>query len=420
MRLTVPYGAAIILSAVFPDALQAQSLEETVAAAVERSPTIAAAAAREDSAAAAVAQAHAERNPTATAQGQIGVGRIDPGGFFGLPADSVTPRVAEVSAQWPLFTGGRVGAAIAQADAGREIAALSTHGARLDVRLQVVRAYTQALAGQEQERSYAALETALAEVLRQSRLMFSTGAATSTDVAQAEARLAEAQAGLAQAKGALAEANARLTRLAGAPVAIQTPLPEAPPLPQNAQLAADQAIATNPQVQQARKAATFAEASVRMAQAERRPTVAAYAQASSIRDQFFPGYKADAASVGVRAQWNFFTGGRTSAKISKAEADARAASFDAAAAEDRVAIQAIQGFEAVRAARAMLTANEKRATATQEALRSTRLEVKTGIKPQLALLDAEREAIAAQSALIEATGNLLTAAYTLRSITGMD
>ena len=80
----------------------------------------------------------------------------------------------------------------------------------------------------------------------------------------------------------------------------------------------------------------------------------------------------------------------------------------------------MQGFTGLAAARAMLDAAQARVSASEEALRGTRLEVQTGAKPQLALLDAEREALAARTARIEAQGQVLTAAYTLRAITGAD
>lgn len=418
MRAISSVPVALVL-ALLPAALQAQTLDEALAAAIEHSPAVEAARARADAAEAGARQARAERNPSASFQGQIGAGRIDPQGFFSLPADDVTPRVAQVGGEWPLFTGGRIGAAVEQARLGREMANIGVDAALLDLRLQVIRAYTQALTAREQVASYSAMTRMLEEVLRQSRLMYKAGAQTSTDVSQAEARLAEAEAGLAGARGALAEAQVRLSQLAGQPIEPEGDLPPPPPVPASADLAVQMALADNPQLAQARKAAEMAEAGVRGAKAERMPTVGAYAEASSVRDQFFPGYKADSASIGIRGQWKFFTGGRVGAKVDRAEAEARAAAADARLAQQMVEIQAVRSFEAVQAARAMQQAAEKRAAATVEALRSTRLEVQAEAKPQLALLDASREAIEAETARIEATGNLLAAAHMLRSVTGM-
>lgn len=403
-----------------PTSLAAQSLDQVMSDALANSPALDAAQARSDAADAALDQAQAERMPSATLQGQIGVGRIDPQGFFALPADNVTPRVAQVEAEWPLLTFGRVGSAIDQARAGQELASVNTSAAALQLRLQTVEAYSQARAAREMVRSYTALEASLTEVLRQARLKFEVGEGTSTQISQAEARLAGAQAALAQARGNLATAHAQLTALTGYEVNASDDLPAPPAVPATREEAVAMALEGNPNVRQARQGAEIARAAVRGARAEGMPAIAAYAEASTVRDQFFPGYKADSASVGVRGRWRFFAGGRTGAAVTRAEAEARAAEADVRVAEQMVEVRTIQAFEAMQAARLALRANEAQAAATQEALRATRLEVEVGAKPQLALLDAEREAIEAETARIRAAGNLLVATYTLRSLTGME
>jgi outer membrane protein len=66
----------------------------------------------------------------------------------------------------------------------------------------------------------------------------------------------------------------------------------------------------------------------------------------------------------------------------------------------------------------MAEASARRRTAAAEALRATRLEVKVGMKPQLALLDAEREALDAEVMAIRADGAVLTAGWQLKALTG--
>lgn len=417
MRRTIlPLALACAPLACGPAA--AESLDEVVAASLAHSPALAASKAREDSAEASLDEARAQRMPNAQAQGQIGVGRIDPQGFFGLSAADVTPRMAEVTVDLPIYTGGRINAAKLQAEGGRAAAALATQATVLDVRIQVVRAYSQALAAAQEVRSYRKLGEELDETMRQAKLKFSAGEGTSTEVAQANARRAEAQAGLGAAQGSLATAEARLALLVGHQVSPSERMPDAPQVPASVDDAVAQALARNPSAAQARKAADIARAEISAARAEGLPNVGLYAEGASVRDQFFPGYKADSASVGVRASWNFFSGGRVSAKVHRAAANARAADADADAAALEIESQARQSFAAVASARAVLAAAEARSAATQEALRGTRLEVSVGAKPQLALLDAEREAIAADTARINAQGQLLLAAYTLLAVTG--
>lgn len=398
----------------------AQSLEVVIGEALARSPALAAARARAESAEAGIAQARAERAPSAVLDGQVGVGRIDPQGFFGLAADDVVPRSARVTVELPLFNGGRISAAIRQASGGAEAADQQVRMTKFELRIRVVQAYAQAVTAQQLIARYDTLNRALDEALRQARLKFTAGEGTSTETAQAQARRAEAEAGLSAAQGQLAGARAQLAALAGHPVALDIELPGAPQVPPSSDAAIAMALKDNPAILAALRQIDAARAKTDSVRAERLPTVGAYAEAASVRDQFFPGYKADSASVGVRARWTIFNGGRIGAKTSGAAADLRAAEADAANARLVVEQQAVVAFEDVVTARAVVAASEARLAANEAALRGTRLEVKSGAKPPLAQLDAEREAIEAQAAQAQAHGQLLVAAYRLRAIAGMD
>ncbi|MEO1968371.1 MAG: TolC family protein [Sphingomonadaceae bacterium] len=411
---------ALLSGSVLAAPAHGQSLDSVIDATLEHSPTLAAARARADAAAAKVDEARGARLPQIDVNGQLGYGRIDPQGFFNLPADNVTPRTAALNVELPLFTGGRLGAAKRQAEGGEGAANSAVEAARLALRVQAVKAYADELGAQKRIASYSRMIDALTETLRQAKLMFTAGNGTSTDVAQAEARLAQAQAGLAATEGDRQSALTRLKTLTGKSITPDAELPGPPPVPATIDEAVAQAMAHNPQLAQSEAMIKSAKAGLDGARAERLPSVSAYAEASTVRDQFFPGYKADSTSAGVRLRWKLFSGGQTSARERGAAANLEASKHDYQAARDMIEQQATQGFETVRAARAVFKAAEARASASDSALRSTRLEVQSGAKPQLALLDAEREAIDAESSRISAQGNLLIAAYSLRAIAGMD
>lgn len=414
------FCAALLAGSMLATPATAQSLDDAVGAALARSPAIEAARARADAGAAQVDAARAERAPQAVIEGQVGVGRLNPEGYFGLTADNVTPRQARATVELPIFTGGRVSAAVAAAQGGADAAQLNLRLTALELRVRVVAAYSDAVAGTAMIRRYEQLVTALEEMVRGANLRFQTGGATSTEVAQAQARLAEAQAGLAAARGQLAQAQAQLTTLTGGPIAVLPELPAPPALPASREEATERALQSNPALGAAQRMADVAEARRNGARAERLPSVGAYAEGSVVRDQFFPGYIANSASVGLRAQWTLFSGGRQSAHERVTDAEMRAARADAEDARLRVQEQAIGAFEDASAARAVLGAAEARARAADEALRGTRLEVQAGAQPQLAQLDAERESIEATAAMIAARGRMLVAAYRLRAIAGMD
>ncbi len=128
------------------------------------------------------------------------------------------PRVAQVTAEVPLLTFGRIGGGIAQAEGGSKAAELMAQQARLNLRVEVAQAYAQSAVSRRLVASYDLLRLSLGQTLRQSELMFQAGAATSTDIAQARARLAEAEAGYARANGNLATSAAHLRSLTGVEV----------------------------------------------------------------------------------------------------------------------------------------------------------------------------------------------------------
>jgi outer membrane protein len=398
--------------------VQAQSLDAVVDATLARSPDLAAARARAEGASARVDQARAERMPNASVQGQIGVGRIDPQGFFGLTADAVTPRALQFGTELPLYTGGRVGAAIGQARAGEAAAQAATAMSTLSLRIDVVRTYAEAVAARDTAAAYARMETALTEAARQARLKYETGAGTSTDMALAEARLAEAQAARAMAEGEQAAARAALRTLSGMDVVLDERLP-VPPLPDlSMQAAIARARANNPGIAAARAMVDAARGGVSSARAERLPTLGAYAEAASVRDQFFPGYRADSASVGVRARWSLFDGGRTGAKVRAAEADLAERSAQLAAAEQEVERRTAAAYAALIGADRSQVAARARREASDAALRGVRLEVQAGAQPMLALLDAEREAAAAAADETRAIARRLVQAEALAALLG--
>lgn len=397
---------------------QATTLDEAITAAMAHAPEIEAARADADAAAARIAEARGQGLPSATLSGTIDYGRLDPQGYFGLPAARVTPRAAQLTIEQPLFMGGRVSAGIAQVKAGSEAARAGETMTRSEIVVATVRSYGDVLTTHRMVALYEQMTRQMEEIQRQARLRYQAGESPSTDVAQAAARLAEAQAALAGARGLAVSADARFASLTGLAPQDLRPLPANPALPGALDEALDIARANNPAVAQAEAALAAARAGARGARAERLPTVGAFAEGSTIRDQFFPDYRADGATVGVRARWQLFAGGRISAKITEADSAVRAADARLRAARAAVDEQTISAFQGVRSAILVETAAGQQALAATLARDSVRHEVRVGMKPQLDLLDAEREATAAAVGEARAQGDRIVAAYRLIALLG--
>lgn len=414
----LPHGLLACLLASVAVPAHATTLDDAITAAMTHAPEIEAAHADADAADARIKEARSGALPSASLSGTIGYGRLDPQGFFGLPAANVTPRAAELTIEQPLFTGGRVGAALAQARSGSQAAQAGETLTRSQIVVATVQAYGDVLTTHRMIALYEQMLGQMQEIERQARLRFKAGDSPSTDVAQAAARLAEAQAALEQARGLAASADARFTNLTGLEPENLEPLPANPALPASLDEALSVARSNNPALAQAEAAANAARAASRGARAERLPTIGAFAEGSTIRDQFFPGYRADGATIGVRARWQLFTGGRVSAQISETDSAVRAADARARAARAAVDEQTISAFQGARSAVLVESASAQQADAAAQARDSVAQEVRVGMKPQLDLLDAEREATAAAVGHVRAQGDRIVAAYRLLAMLG--
>lgn len=416
-RLCVLLLCASCVVAVPPAA--AQDLDAAIAAALAHSPVLDEADADAAAAAARLRQAEAERNPLLRVEGSAGVGRIDNRGFFGISADDVTPLSVQALAEMPLFTGGRLSSVVARAGAGRDAARHGQDQARLEVIVAAVGTYAEVRTARQLLGSYQHLAAALAETERQAGLRFEAGEIASSDLAQARARRAEAEAGLAQVQGRLASAEAAYERVTGSAPAGLEQAPALPALPATLGEALELARLANPMLLQAQAGTRAAEAGVAAARAEGMPQVGVFTEASHVADQFFPGYRANSVSAGLRGRWTLFNGGRVSAVVAANQAEAEAA--DARLRQARLAVDGamIDAWQTMTAAGRMVEASRLRQIAASEALRGRRLESQVGAVGTLAVLDAEREAAAAEAALIEAEGLQLVTAWRVRALTGM-
>ena len=409
---------ALVLAGPAHAADGAEDLPAAIAAALAHAPGVAEADADTRAASARLDGARAESMPQISIAGEVGEARLNNGGFFGFTAQNVTPLAVTATAEMPLYAGGRVAAAIDQARFGRDIAKYALADTRARTVVAAVAAYAEVLTARRIEARWQQTTGELTEVERQAGLRFKAGEIPQSDLSTATARRAEGIAGMAAAQGRRAAAEAQYRRLTGRQPGALAPLPPLPQTPPTLDEAVDSAHRQNPALAEAEHGIDVARAAVRGAKAESLPVIGTYAEASRTRDQFFPGYRADVVSVGLRGRWTLFAGGRTAAKIHEADAGLDASEARARDARDAVDTAVIDAWSALHTATAMVAAGHARALAAAEALRSTRLEAQVAEKPTLAVLDAEREATGADAAAIEAEGQQLVAAWQLNELTG--
>lgn len=403
-----------------PTGASAMSLPEAIAMAKASNPSLAQAKAGADAADARLTQARAGGLPSVAVSGQSGWGSTDLGGFFGFGRSTVSPRGAALEVRQPLFAGGAIVSGIDRAREGRDAALAQVAGARATLTAQVAEAYVAVQAADQMADLQQAQVGQFAELVRQSALKFNDGEVPRSELDQARARLAGAKADLARIQADQARSRAHFAALVGAEPAALEPPPAPPAVPASLDEAMTIATEASPSLRAAQAAARAAGAGVRVAQAERYPSVALAASASSVRDQFFPGYRDQGMTVGVQGRWTLFSGGLVTGKIREAGADARAADAALDAARAQVTEAVIGAWQDLRSGAAAVVAADDQSAASDSALDSVRNEVRVGQKPALDLLDAERDALAARDALIVARAQQVVAAYRLNALLGRD
>ena len=409
---------AAILAALAPSLAAATTLDEAIALAVKHDPGLRRAGAERDAARARVSEARAAGLPSVTLQASISEAPTAYGHFFGFPDQTLTPRAAGIEVRQLIFNGGAVDAAVDRAKAGEAGAGFAYESTRLGLAADVADAFEAVRTADKTLTLQQAQAVELGQIAQQSARRFQDGEVPRTDVDEAEARRAGAEADVARAEGDLAVAKARYEALVGeAPSGLEAPA-VLPQTPANIDDAVAEAEARSPSLAASQAALSAADEAVREAKAARAPTLDLVAGASSIRDEFLPGYHADAASVGVEGRWALFSGGLVAGKISEAAADRSAAQASLDGVRDAVREAAIEAWHGLSTARAVATAAAAQSKAADAALASVREEVRVGEKPTLDLLDAEREALGAKLGALRAEAAVVVATYRLRAVIG--
>jgi outer membrane protein len=387
---------------------QAQTLAQAIADAYASNPELAEAGARQQALAETPEQARAGARPTADLDASLQTGTGERGDLV------VTSRL-------PLWTGGRVAAAIrtaeAEVDAGRE-RLREREAAVLEA---VVSAFADILFAQEAERIARIGIERLDRQVEEAQVRFDSGQATLTDVAQLEAQRAGILGSLADAQAALGRARADYLAVVGQEAAVLGPgaaLREA--LPPDLVTARSIAEADNPRLLERVALSAAARARIGAARAERAPNVDLQArggQGSGFGGAGIASQSEAFGTVGVAFRMPLVTGGFVPSRIREAQANARAEEFAVDAAR-REAIRATEGaWASLRGAQQRLAAGQQALQSAEIALSGVRAEYELGLRNTLDLLIAEQSLRAAELDVARSRSDVMLAeARLLRAV----
>ncbi|PTX56808.1 outer membrane protein [Litoreibacter ponti] len=253
----------------------------------------------------------------------------------------------------------------------------------------------------------------ITQELRAARDRFEVGEVTRTDVAQAEARLAEARGSLVDAQGQL-EISRELYKIAvGRRASGLDPIARLPKLPSSLEAAKAQARRINPLIDQAQHQIKAAELSFAATKAATRPSISLNGSA---------GHSSNAnnsANIGLTMSVPIYQGGQLSALTRQS----LAAVHSAKAGLNQTVLQVEQGvanaWSQLFVANAQVDAADRQIRAARIAFEGVREEAKLGARTTLDVLDAEQALFDARTNRVVSETQVYSAAYTLLSSVGV-
>lgn len=395
----------------------ADTLAEAMSTAAETNPSLGAQRQRLRAAREALPQAWSEALP----QIQVGglTARTDRDGDApGVDTPPTEAWTATATGSQLIFGSGRVLASTRAARAQIRGAIADYDLVLQTLLLDVTRAYADV---RQAQAVVSARETTVANLTRLfefARAQFDAGVVTRTDVAQSQARLAQARTQLVQAQGAMAAAVQAYQRLVGrAPSALEAP-PATQGLPADLQSALDVAGRDSPVLRGALADAQLADANVDVAAAQGRLRVTFEATAGEGADFNDDLTEATTDSVGLRVSVPLLQGGLVRSRTRAQRALRAASNLDLAAAQRGVQESVTNAWTGLASARAAVESAAEQVEAAELAYEGVRLEQEVGLRSTVEVLDQEQDLLTARIALAQAERDLVVAERQMLAATG--
>ncbi len=322
-----------------------------------------------------------------------------------LPPPPVDTGELRVSLQYPLFTGGRLEAQIALAEANVKGAEATLQRTVQQVLFQVKQAYYQLLLARASRRAAERILAQAEENLRVARVRVQAGVAPQFDVLQAEVNLANARQGVVRALNSMALARQALAALLNIPLdTLLEPQDELGITPFSVPLEEliNRALRQRPELAELSARRAAAEAALELARSGARPNLAlqgAYFLSGTSLQNLTTNWQ-----VILALTLNLFDGGLTKARIQEAEERLRQLQVAESQQRQAIELEVRQSYLTLQSAVAELEASGKAVEQALEALRIANVRYQAGVSAQL-------EVIAAQAALAQAEVNRVQALF---------
>lgn len=322
-----------------------------------------------------------------------------------------------LTAEWLLYDFGR---SRLQVEAAKETV-LATRQVLLGIEQQVlfrsVEAHINVLRNQENMQLRRNNLGVIREELRAAKERFELGETTQTDIAQAEARLSEAQSGLAAAKRDLSLAIEEYQVAVGrAPGQLKEPT-RMPSTDMSEAVAKDVASSRHPDLLKIQREVKAADLNVQIAKAAMRPSINLTGRIGTSREIDGSDYS-HSGSVGIEMSGPIYRGGSLSSAHRQAMARRAAARGELHLVSLQVRQNVGNAFARLRAARASRQASRDEVRAARIAFEGIRDEAQYGARTTLDILQSEQRFLNARTNSIFAKADVQIASYAVLAATG--
>jgi TolC family type I secretion outer membrane protein len=416
MRATLLLSTALICLPLLNAA--AQSIEDSMIKAYGTNPTLTAERAQLRVTDENLPQAQALRRPTVSGQGDVGFAYEETNSDT-LGNGSFEPRDVSVGVTQPIWTGGRADAAISQAEYQVRAERANLLNVEETVLLQAATAHLDVV------RDQALLGLAINNVkvltqnLNETKAQLAVGVATNTDLAQAQASLAQAIAGQQQAEANLTNSRAEYLQAVGEMPGTLTQPPVVANLPVSQDTAIKLATQNNPAVLTAQANEQAARAGIDVASANLMPSLGVSGQLLHQEDQQGPGgLRTDSAQVLLTLTVPLYQAGAEYSKVRQAKESYGETRNQIEVADRNATLDATQAWQSYQANLANTSSFETQVKANIIAYQGTVEEQRVGTRTTLDVLNAQQALYTAESNVTTAQHDAAVNAYQLKAAIG--
>ncbi len=350
---------------------------------------------------------------------------------FGRTAQTTTPIGAAAERDYVtgsssfnvsqgVFGGGETYYAVRSAEARAQAAQSELKNSEQQFLLEAIDSYINYIFTQKVLNLAENNEKVLKEQLAAAQERFVVGDATKTDVAQSEARLANANSNRVLAEGEFVNAKATFKRVFNADAPQNLPMPEKlPDIPADLEGAFKQAIENNPELLQLRHLVESREADISAQASQFFPQVDLTASVANSDTPTAGGkVNTDSESVGFNVVVPIYNGGVTFSRTREARDRRDQVKQQYNDTLNRTRSGVVQAWQRISTTATNIEATKASLVASEFALEGVREEQKEGARTILDVLDAEQERFAAETNHARAIKDSVIAIYSMKSVLG--